>query len=105
MLTLAKDGRNISPLRQSHLEIEMKSTVEAVDNHAAIFNAYLSRLSLKDIDSIHEAIRRCWIAQNNLGTASQLAYQNDQLEVVKEVLGKWMKSDLLNINIIIERSL
>lgn len=75
-----------------------------VDDHAAIFNAYLARLSLKDIDLIHEAIRRCWIAQNHLGTASQLAYQNDQLEVVKEVLGKWMTSDLVNVDTMIKRN-
>lgn len=76
-----------------------------VDDHAAIFNAYLARLSLKDIDLIHEAIRRCWIAQNHLGTAAQLAYQNDQLEVVKEVLGKWMNDDLNNVEIIINRNI
>lgn len=76
-----------------------------VDDHAAIFNAYLSRLSLNDIEKIHEAIRRCWIAQNHLGTASQLAYQNDQLEVVKEILGKWMTSDLINVDTIIKRNI
>lgn len=83
----------------------MKSTVEAVDNHAAIFNAYLSRLSLKDMERINEAVKRSWHASLNLGLNAQIKAQNDQLEVVKEVLGKWMNSDLLNVDIIIERTL
>ena len=83
----------------------MKSTVEDVDNHAAIFNAYLSRLSLKDMERINEAVKRSWHASLNLGLSSQIKAQNDQLEVVKEVLGKWMNSDFLNVDIIIERTL
>ena len=83
----------------------MKSTVKAVDNHAAIFNAYLSRLSLKDMERINEAVKRSWHASLNLGLSSQIKAQNDQLEVVKEVLGKWMNDDLNNVEIIINRNI
>ena len=83
----------------------MKSTVEAVDNHAGIFNAYLSRLSLKDMERINEAVKRSWHASLNLGLRSQTKAQNDQLEVVKEVLGKWMTDDLNNVEIIINRNI
>ena len=85
----------------------MKSTVEAVDNHAAIFNAYLSRLSLKDMERINEAVKRSWHASHNIGLIPwcPIKAQNNQLEVVKEVLGKWMNDDLNNVEIIINRNI
>lgn len=72
-----------------------------VDQHAKIFNAYLMRLSLKDIEKIQQAINRSWHASLNLGLSTQTNAQNDQLEVVKEVLGKWLADDLNNVDSII----
>jgi len=66
-----------------------------------IFNAYLMRLSLKDIEKIHQAINRSWHASLNLGLGSQTNAQNDQLEVVKEVLGKLLANDLNNVDSVI----
>lgn len=76
-----------------------------VDQHAAIFNAYLSRLSLNDIEKLHQAINRSWKASLDLGISSQIIAQNEQLEVVKQVLGGWLASDLVNVDTIIKRNI
>ena len=52
MLTLAKDGRNISPLKQSHLEIEMTNS-EMYDMFVDATNDYIEKLrEIKEFNMI-----------------------------------------------------
>ena len=83
-------------------ETNMKLTPK---DHAKIFNAYLSRISLKDVEKINEAIKKSWIASSNYSISTQMRYQQEELNLVEEILSKnFLKSDLFLIEEIVEKT-
>lgn len=82
-------------------ETNMKLTPK---DHAKIFNAYLSRISLKDVEKINEAIKKSWIASSNYSISTQMRYQQEEFDLVEEILSKnFLKSDLFLIEEIVEK--
>lgn len=73
-----------------------------IDNHTAIFNAYLSRLSVNDIDQLHKMINEVWRATVNSGTRTQLKVQQEQKELVKHIIGNFLLHDLSLIEEIVD---
>ena len=83
-------------------ETNMKLTPK---DHAKIFNAYLSRISLKDVEKINEAIKKSWIASSNYSISTQMRYQQEEFDLVEEILSKnFLKSDLFLIEEIVEKT-
>mgnify|MGYP001765621311 CR=1 FL=1 len=83
-------------------ETNMKLTPK---DHAKIFNAYLSRISLKDVEKINEAIKKSWIASSNYSISTQMRYQQEEFDLVEEILSKnFLKSDLFLIEEILEKT-
>lgn len=73
-------------------------------DHAKIFNAYLSRISLKDLEKICEVAKKSWIASSNYSISTQMRYQQDEFNLVEEILSKsFLKSDLFLIEEIVEK--
>ena len=84
-------------------ETNMKLTPK---DHAKIFNAYLSRISLKDVEKINEAIKKSWIASSNYSISTQMRYQQEEFDLVEEILSKnFLKSDLFLIEEILEKTM
>jgi len=82
-------------------ETNMKLTPK---DHAKIFNAYLSRISLKDLEKICEVAKKSWIASSNYSISTQMRYQQDEFNLVEEILSKsFLKSDLFLIEEIVEK--
>lgn len=67
------------------------------DQHAAIFSAYIGRMSLSQIRNIVAAVEQSWEAQMNLGTRAQLMYVEDEEAVVRREIAKCLPADLANI--------
>lgn len=83
-------------------ETNMKLTPK---DHAKIFNAYLSRISLKDLEKICEVAKKSWIASSNYSISTQMRYQQDEFNLVEEILSKsFLKSDLFLIEKTIEKT-
>ena len=83
-------------------ETNMKLTPK---DHAKIFNAYLSRISLKDLEKISEAAKKSWIASFNYSISTQMRYQQEEFDLVEEILSKnFLKSDLFLIEEIVEKT-
>ena len=83
-------------------ETNMKLTPK---DHAKIFNAYLSRISLKDLEKISEAAKKSWIASSNYSISTQMRYQQEEFDLVEEILSKnFLKSDLFLIEEIVEKT-
>lgn len=90
----------------------MKNNIEAkmlvsggksAEQHARILSAYLGRLSLQGLKQIYESQMACWDAQARYGMSSQLKAQDQAFATVKEVMGRTLRSDLDNIERIVER--
>ena len=71
--------------------------------HSKIFNAYLSRLNLTQLNSLTQAINNCWHAALNSNTNAQISAANTQQEQVTTILDQWSEDDVKNINTIIQR--
>lgn len=56
------------------------------NDHAKIFNAYLSRLSQKDARRIFESVERAWKVSLDGSISTQIRYQQDEFNLVEEVL-------------------
>lgn len=83
-------------------ETNMKLTPK---DHAKIFDAYLSRLTLKDLERIHEAVKKSWQASINSPISTQLRYQENEFDIVEEIITKsFLKSDLFLIENLVEKT-
>ena len=71
--------------------------------HARILNAYLSRLTNKDLAAILEADNHCWHAQLNYGKSGQLEAQSKFYDVVSKAVDNITDYDLTIIEIITEQ--
>jgi len=84
------------------MEIFVEPRMSTKD-HAAVFNAYLSRLSLNDIEAIHSAIKKSWHASFNLGMSSQIDAQNKERKTVEDILeNRFLSHDLVLVESIIK---
>ena len=71
--------------------------------HARILNAYLSRLTNKDLAAILEADNHCWHAQLNCGNSGLLEAQSKFYDVVSKAVDNITDYDLTIIEIITEQ--
>jgi len=71
--------------------------------HARILNAYLSRLTNKDLEAILKADNDCWHAQLNYGNSGQLQTQSRFYEVVSQAVDNITDYDLTLIEQITEK--
>ena len=63
-------------------------------DHKRILNAYLSRLSTKQLENILNADKQCWHAQLNYGNSGQLKAQADFYTVVSKAVDSMLEHDL-----------
>jgi hypothetical protein len=61
--------------------------------HAHILNAYLSRVTHKDLQRILDADAECWRAQANYGTNEQLRVQENFRVVVFDTINNMLAHD------------
>ena len=73
--------------------------------HGKIFNAYLSRLTLNQLNSLTQAINNCWHAALNSNTNAQISAANTQQEQVNTILNQWCDDDVKNIDTIINQEM
>jgi len=71
--------------------------------HARILNAYLSRLTNKDLEAIFKADNDCWHAQLNYGNSGQLQAQSRFYEAVSQAVDNITDYDLTLIEQITEK--
>ena len=71
--------------------------------HARILNAYLSRLTNKNLAAILEADNHCWHAQLNYGNSGQLEAQSKFYDVVSKAVDNITDYDLTIIETITEQ--
>lgn len=71
--------------------------------HTKIFNAYLSQLTLTQLDKINRIIHNCWHAAVNSSINAQITAGNDQLNQIQEIVDLWNEDDVKNIDKIIEQ--
>lgn len=75
------------------------------DQHAALFSAYIGRMSLAQLRTIMVAVEKSWEAQANLGTRAQLMYVEDEEAIVRRELAKVLPRDLAAIETLIRLQL
>ena len=73
--------------------------------HGKIFNAYLSRLNLSQLNLLTQAINNCWHAALNSNTNAQISAANTQQEQVNTILNQWCDDDVKNVTTIITQEM
>ena len=73
--------------------------------HGKIFNAYLSRLNLSQLNLLTQAINNCWHAALNSNTNTQISAANTQQEQVNTILNQWCDDDVKNVTTIITQEM
>lgn len=73
-------------------------------NHAKIFSAYLSRLTVADVVKLSNAIHHTWHCSYNLSISSQLEVRKKLNELVLSIVEKLSGYDKHNIETIIEKN-
>jgi hypothetical protein len=74
-------------------------------NHVQILNAYISRLTLSDINNIGEHVERCVNAQLNNSTPTQLKEQAGLYAAVCNTVNNLIKHDKNLINTIVNANI
>jgi hypothetical protein len=75
------------------------------DNHVQILSAYISRLTLADINNISEHVKRCIHAQLNNSTPTQLNEQAGLYAAVCNSVNNLIKHDKSLINQVINQNI
>lgn len=74
------------------------------EQHARILNAYLSRLSLADIEDIFRTQKEAWHASINLSLSSQIKMQETAAIAITTAMEKMIEHDKDNIQRIIKEA-
>lgn len=72
--------------------------------HAKVLNAYLSRMSLPDIEAIYRTQKLAWMASMHYGTSAQLSAQTKASECVTDAIGHLIDHDIKLIETITRRA-